>query len=492
MSDDQVRVRFAPSPTGYLHIGGVRTALFNWLFARNRGGRFILRIEDTDEVRSTVESVAAIVDSLRWLGMGWDEGPERGGEASASGPGGDPGYGPYYQMQRKEIYGEFVEQLLQEGKAYPCYCSKEELDAARKKAQEEKRPVIYDRRCRDLSDRQRGELEAQGKKPSIRFKMALEGTTVVSDLIRGNVSFDNSLLQDLVIQKTAGGPTYNFACVVDDHLMDITHVIRGDEHLSNTPSQVQLYSALGWEPPPFAHLSMILGPDGTKLSKRHGATSVLEYKKQGFLPETMRNYLALLGWSTTDSQQLFDERELAEKFDLAGCQKNPATFDPVKLKWMNGEHIRRRTPERLLEDAMPFMREAGLGDVPRERLLPAVALEREKCELLSEFPGRVDFFFKDVEYRQKAVDKVLKKDGVGVLLDEIREAVGKIEPFTEKALEEGIRAFCAQKDLKAGKVFHPIRVAVSGRTEGPTLFGMLELLGKEKVLERLCAARSLL
>lgn len=488
MSD--IRVRFAPSPTGTLHIGGVRTALFNWLFARRHKGTFILRIEDTDEVRSTPESVNTIIDSLKWIGLDWDEGPDRHeGNGVYSGRG---DYGPYFQMKRKEIYRKYVDRLISEGKAYRCYCTKEELDAMRRQAQLEKRPPRYDRRCRELTEEQREKVEDGGKTWSVRLKMPDSGTTVVKDLIRGEVTFENILQQDFVIQKTAGGPTYNFACVIDDHEMGLTHVIRGDEHLSNTPSQIQLYRALGWEPPKFAHLSMILGPDGKKLSKRHGATATMEYKEQGYLPVTMRNYLALLGWSTKDSQQIFDPLELIEKFDIEGCQKNPATFDPVKLTWMNGDYMRRFSKEELLNAAMPFLKDAGLGDIPRERLLPAVTLEREKYKHLTEVPGLVDIFFKDVEYQEKAVSKVLQKEGVDAILEGLEKLTAEIEPFSEKNLEDKIRAFCKERDLKAGKVFHPLRVAVSGRTEGPTLFGMLELLGKEAVLSRLGAARRLI
>jgi len=499
-ADSTARVRFAPSPTGFLHIGGARTTLFNFLFARRCKGTFILRIEDTDEVRSTHESVDAILESLSWLGLDWDEGPVF--EAGSSGEWREKGgHGPYFQMRRVEQYRKYVDQLLKESKAYPCYCTPEELDAMRRQAQLEKRPPRYDGRCRSLTHKQRGELETQGRKPSIRFRMPDEGTTSVLDVVRGEVHFENRLLQDFVIQKTAGGPTYNFACVVDDHLMEISHVIRGDEHLPNTPSQLRLYEGLGWDRPPhklpvFAHLSMILGPDGTKLSKRHGATSVLEYKNQGYLPETMRNYLALLGWATSDSQQLFEPRELIEKFDLAGCQESPATFDPKKLEWMNGVYIRNMDPEqqepkRLLAAAAPFLKSAGLGGVPQDDLLRALALEREKVKLLTEVPRLVDFFFKDVAYDPKAVQKTLSAPEAPAVLEGLAAVLKDQSPFSEKPLEESIRRFCQERGLKPGQVFHPLRVAVSGRTEGPSLFAMLEVLGKEKVLDRLAAAKKL-
>lgn len=474
----KVRTRFAPSPTGFLHIGGARTTLYNWLYARRHGGDFVLRIEDTDEVRSTDDSVTAILDSVKWLGLNWDEGPLDG--SKDQGP-----HAPYFQMKRVDIYRTHLNALLAAGKAYKCYCTKEELDEMRRIAQLEKRPPRYDGRCRAFTDAKRKELEAAGKKFSIRFKMPTDGTTIVEDKIRGNVSFENSLQQDLVIWKTTDGPTYNFCCVIDDHLMGITQVIRGDEHLSNTPSQVQIYYALGWKPPVFAHLSMILGPDGSKLSKRHGATSVLEYRDQGYLPHTMRNYLALLGWSTTDSQQLFTDEDLTAKFDLEHCQKSPATFDTVKLNWMNGEYIRQTPLDQLVELSRPFLEKAGLWNLPGPDLKKVLSLEHEKFKLLSEIPRLIEFFYKPVEFDPKAFEKVLKAPGAKDVLLGLVEALKDFAPFEDKALEARIRQFVTDKGLKNGQVFHPIRVAVSGRTEGPTLFLMMEVMGKDMVLARL-------
>ncbi|MFI5361553.1 MAG: glutamate--tRNA ligase [Elusimicrobiota bacterium] len=473
----KVRTRFAPSPTGFLHIGGARTTLYNWLFARRHGGDFVLRIEDTDEVRSTGDSVTAILDSIKWLGLNWDEGPID--EKSDKGP-----HSPYYQMKRVDVYRKYLNQLVAEGNAYRCYCTKEELDEMRRIAQLEKRPPRYDGRCRALSDAARKDLEAQGKKWSIRFKMPVDGVTIVDDKIRGKVAFENKLLQDFVIWKTTDGPTYNFCCVIDDHLMEMTHVIRGDEHLSNTPSQVQIYYALGWTPPAFAHLSMILGPDGSKLSKRHGATSVLEYRDQGYLPHTMRNYLALLGWSNSESQQLFTDADLISKFDLEGCQKSPATFDTVKLQWMNGEYIRQTPLDELVALARPFLEKAGLIGLPGPDLARVVALEKEKFKLLSEIPALIEFFYKPVAYTEKA-NKVLGAPGAKDALSGLSDALRDFEPFEDKALDARIRKFCEEKGLKAGQVFHPLRAAVSGRTEGPTLFLMLEIMGKKQVLARL-------
>lgn len=481
------RVRFAPSPTGHLHIGGARTALFNYLFARKCSGTFILRIEDTDELRSTGESIKSIFESMQWLGLDWDEGAMPDGSEKGS-------FGPYVQSAREAagIYKKYSDELLQTGKAYKCYCSQEELEEMRKKAQLEKGPLKYDGRCRNLTEARKLEMEAQGRKPVIRFRMPDGGATVWHDLIHKDVRFENSLLYDFVMIKASGYPTYNFACVIDDHLMEISHIIRGDDHISNTPLQINVYQALGWNIPELAHLSMILGPDGTRLSKRHGATSVGEYRGQGYLPQTMRNYLALLGWSNTDSQQIFKEGELEEKFDLKGCQKSPAIFDPVKLNWMNGEYIRRCSKEAFFELAMPYIKEAALpvekGRVP---LADIVALEQDKCKLLNEIPGKIRFFFTDVVYDPAAVEKTLKVPEAKKILEGINLVYASLDEFEEGGIEAATRAFAKAHAFKAGQVFHPVRVAVSGRTEGPTLFRMMEYLGREEVLKRLARAVAL-
>ncbi|MCX5783859.1 MAG: glutamate--tRNA ligase [Elusimicrobia bacterium] len=482
----KTRVRFAPSPTGYLHIGGARTALFNWLFAKKTGGDFILRIEDTDELRSTQESVKAIFDGLLWLELDWNEGPKPEGGSVG-------GFPPYFQAERANlgIYKKFSDKLLAEGKAYYCYCTTAELDEMRKKAQLEKRPPKYDGRCRNLSSKQQADLAAQGRKPVIRFRMPDEGSVSFNDMIRGEVKFENKLLYDFVLIKASGFPTYNFACVVDDSLMEITHVIRGDDHVSNTPLQIHGYNALGLKPPQMAHLSMILGADGTKLSKRHGHSSVQEYKKAGYLPQAVRNYLALLGWSTQDSQQIFAPGELEEKFNLEGCQKNPAIFDDVKLKWLNGEYIRKLSPQELVREASPFMKAANVGaNAPAEFISKLIVLEQEKYKLLGEIPGLLDFFFKEVEFDPKAVEKTFKPETANILRG-IKEKYGAMQNFTDVEIESATRAYAKENGLKNGQVFHPVRVAVSGRAEGPTLFKMIEYLGKEKVLERLKKAISL-
>ena len=477
-----IRVRFAPSPTGHLHIGGLRTALFNYLFAKKEGGTFILRIEDTDEERSTQESVKAIYDGLMWAGLTWDEGPMPDG--TIKGP-----HAPYYQAQRADqgLYKKYIDALLARGLAYKCYCTEEELEEMRKEALANHRPPRYDGRCRNLTKEQQAELEAKGRKYVIRFKMPKEGTTAFDDLIRGHVSFENKDLYDLVIQKTSGYPTYNFAVVVDDHLMRMTHVIRGDDHISNTPAQIQIYRALGWKEPIFAHLSMIHGPDGKKLSKRHGATNVVEFRNMGYLPEALKNYLALLGWATSDSQQIFAPGELEQKFDISGCQPSPAVMDPEKLNWMNGEYIRQTPLTRLTDLALPFIEKAGIniGGVDRARLEGIIGLEQEKYKLLTEIPDLIRFFFEEPVFEQEALDKVFAKPEAKDVLTGIAKAYAELPEFTDVKLEEVSRAYAKANGFKAGQIFHPVRVAVSGRTHGPTLFKMLEYMGREKVRARL-------
>ena len=484
MENKKIRVRFAPSPTGHLHIGGARTALFNYLFAKKYNGTFILRIEDTDELRSTKESMQSIFESMKWLGLTWDEGAMDEEKEIGN-------FGPYIQSKREElgIYKKYADYLVKNGFAYYCYCTPEELDEMRKKAQLEKRPPKYDGRCRRLSEEQRKDYEKEGRRPVIRFKMPDMGITSWNDLIHGELKFENNLLYDFIMIKSSGYPTYNFACVIDDHLMEMTHIIRGDDHISNTPLQINLYKALGWQAPEFAHLSMILGPDGSRLSKRHGATSVGEYRKAGYLPITMKNYLALLGWSTKDSQQIFEKGELEEKFSLEGCQKNPAIFDPVKLSWMNGEYIRKLTKEELYELALPFMKESNI-DLSKTKVNPKdiVFIEQEKYKLLSDIPRLVDFFFKDdIDYDPESVEKVLKKEKVKDILSQIKDVYLSIpEPdFKEKIIEENTRKFSKERGYKNSQVFHPVRVAVSGRAEGPTLFKMMEYLTKDTVIKRI-------
>lgn len=470
---EKVRVRFAPSPTGYLHIGGARTALFNYLFARHEGGSFILRIEDTDQTRSTKEAVENILDSLRWLGLDWDEGPSKGGNL-----------GPYYQMERLEIYKNYAGELLKKKKAYFCYCSPEELAERKKEALRKGKPPGYDGRCRNLSSEERA-----GKERAIRFKASDEGVTEVEDLIRGKVKFENVLLDDFVIVKSSGIPTFIFANVVDDHLMKITHVIRGDEHLSNTPRQVLLYQALGFSLPSFGHLSMIMGSDRKKLSKRTGATSLDWYRQRGYLPQALVNYLALLGWGTSESQELFSSvEEIIRKFSLKAVSKNPAIFDIQKLDWMNGQYIKRLEVEELTRLVEPYLKEKNLlrGDEDEEWLKKVMALEQERLKTLSQITEYADFFFlSEITYDEKAVRKVLRKEGVPRILIEYRNRLKDLEPFTVETVESVARKIIADLGIKGGNLIHPTRVALTGRTVGPGLFELMALLGREVTIERL-------
>lgn len=480
-----VRVRFAPSPTGFLHIGGARTALFNWLYARHMGGTFILRIEDTDETRSTQESVDAIFNGMRWLGLDWDEGP-----TSASDPTAVKGaFGPYFQMQRLVHYKKYADELVSAGKAFYCFATPDEVQKSKERAALLKKAPKFVSPYRDLTPAQRDEMIKEGKSYTIRFKTPSVGLVEFADLIRGPMKWENDLIEDFIILKTSGIPTYNFACVVDDHLMEISHVIRGDDHLSNTPRQVLCYRALGWTPPVFAHLSMILGPDGQRLSKRHGATAVEEYRDAGYLPEATRNYLALLGWSTEDSQDLFTQDELKQKFTVERCGKSPAIFDPNKLIWMNGEYIRKMPIPELVTRAMPFIKKAGfLGGTEEDRrseIEAAVALEHEKIKHLTDVPNLIDFFFKDVSYEPASVEKVLKKPDVVDVLKDAVQTFESLPAFTAASTEEAAKAVALKRGIKNAAVYHPVRVSVSGRTQGPSLFHMLEVLGRERSLQRI-------
>lgn len=473
--DSTVRVRFAPSPTGYLHIGGARTALFNWLYARHHDGVFILRIEDTDRERSTEEAINAIIEAMRWLGLDWNEGPIR-------------------QTDRLPRYEEEAQRLLDMGRAYKCYCTPEELEERRKAALTRKETPKYDRRCLALSEAERLACEKKGIKPVIRFNCPDEGTTVINDLVKGEVSFENVNLDDFVMVRADGIPTYNFAVVVDDHDMDITHVIRGDDHLSNTPRQILVYQALGYNIPEFGHLPMILGPDKTRLSKRHGATAVEAYRDEGYLPRALINYLALLGWGFED-QTIFGWEELIQKFSLEGVGKSPAVFDPAKLQWINGVYIRELSVHELANMIKPFLQRAGLAiemyDDPWYNRLAEITQER--LERLGDIVSLSSFFFHRVEYQPESVEKVLKKEGVPDILQKTVEILSDMSfEFSSEQIEKRLRALVEETGLKAKLVFQPIRVAVTGRNISPPLFETIELLGRDTTLERLGEAIHLL
>ncbi len=477
-NNSAVRVRFAPSPTGSPHIGNIRTALFTWLFARRYGGVFILRIEDTDRARYVEGSVQEIMDSLRWLGLDWDE-------------------GPYFQSQRLPLYREVAEKLVETGHAYRCYCTPERLEELRRQQEAAKQPTGYDRKCRYLSDDERAEREAQGIPYVIRFAMPLEGETVFHDEIRGEIRFENALIDDFVMLKSDGYPTYHLASVTDDHYMGITHVIRGEEWISSTPRHVQIYRALGWKLPRFAHLPMILGTDRKKLSKRHGSVQFVEYIQQGYLPEAMFNFLALLGWSADEDRELYSREELIERFDLSGVQENPAIFDGQKLLWMNGVYIRRKPIEELTRMCLPYLQEAGLmpqSPSPDEVAYAqrVIALEAERMKLLSEVVPLTEYFFRDtLEYEEKGVRKWFTQPYVPQMLEMLIERYSALEPFDVPHIEATTRAIAEELGVSAAQVIHPTRVAVSGRTVGPGLFEMIEVMGKERVLHRLRAAQEI-
>jgi glutamyl-tRNA synthetase len=458
-----VRVRFAPSPTGYLHIGGARTALFNWLFARHEGGTFILRIEDTDRSRSTDEYIEAINEGMKWLNLDWDEGPFR-------------------QTDRFDVYRKYIDGLVKEGKAYYCYCSPEELEQRRQEALAQGKTPKYDGRCRDLK------APTPGRTPAIRFKMPQEGETVVNDLIKGAVTFDNSQLDDLIIMRSDGTPTYNFVVVVDDVDMKITHVIRGDDHLNNTPKQLHIYKALGYQIPEFAHLPMILGSDKARLSKRHGATSVMAYKEMGYLPDALVNYLVRLGWSYGD-QEVFTREELIKHFSFESVGKSSAVFNPEKLIWLNSQYVMNSDPVRLAELVIPFLEREKIiqeGQTPDMRWLSkAIMTLRERAKTLVELAASLRYYIaEDVEYNEKAKAKFLNDKSLPLLI-ELKERATPLADFSVPEIEGIFREITESHGIKLGNLAQPVRVAVTGGTESPGIFEVLEVMGKEKTMRRL-------
>ncbi|HXF52190.1 MAG TPA: glutamate--tRNA ligase [Dehalococcoidia bacterium] len=484
-----VRVRYAPSPTGIPHVGNIRTALFNWLLARHHGGVFILRIEDTDRARYDPRAVDAIMESLRWLGLDWDEGPDVGGP-----------YAPYVQSERLPLYQEAAERLLRSGHAYRCYCSPERLEMVRAEQMRQKIPPKYDRHCRLLSEEEARERGEPGAKPVIRFKTPLSGITRFEDAIRGEVEFDNETLDDFVILKSDGYPTYHLAHLVDDHEMRITHVLRGDEWISSAPRHVLMYEAFGWDPPVFAHLPVILGPDKAKLSKRHGATSVLEYRDQGYLPEALFNFLGLLGWSLDDRTVIISREQFIRHFDLSRVVKNPAIFDRDKLDWMNGVYIRELPEERLVDLLTEWLESHLPARVPRpidrEVVRRAAPLVRERIKRLDESVAMMDFFFWDeIHYsREELLGKAYAADpeGAARALTLALESLEQVTDWRHEAIEAPMRALAERLGVKTGALFGLVRVAVTGKSVSPPLFESMAIVGKERCLRRLHAALDLL
>jgi glutamyl-tRNA synthetase len=459
----QVRVRFAPSPTGFLHIGGVRTALFNWLFARQRQGVFILRIEDTDQSRSTDESIQAIIAGMKWVGLDWDEGPFR-------------------QTERMDLYRSHAMKLFEAGHAYWCVCKAEELEVRRKEAEAKGLSPRYDGRCRHLR------IAHPSGDAALRFKAPQEGQTVIDDLIKGTVVFDNAVMDDLIILRSNGYPTYNFSVVVDDALMGITHVVRGDDHLTNTPRQIPIFEALGFAVPRFGHLPMILGADKTRLSKRHGATSIMVYKDMGYLPDAMVNYLVRLGWSHGD-QELFSRQELIEKFSWNHVQKSAAVFNPDKLLWMNAEYIKTSSPRQVAEALVPLLEQAGLKKdveaVSDEWLAQLVVLVKERAKTLVEMVEWVrPYFGQTVTFDEEAAKKFLTS-AIGPALSKL---IARFEPFpsfSRPEWENSFKQLVQEEGMKMGQLAQPVRVALTGRTASPGLFEVMEVLGRDRTLFRL-------
>jgi nondiscriminating glutamyl-tRNA synthetase len=482
---DNIKVRFAPSPTGPLHIGGARSALFNWLYVRRHGGTFIVRIEDTDLERSSRESEENILSSLRWLGVDWDEGIEAGGPN-----------GPYRQTERLHIYKEYAAKLLEEGHVYFCYCSEEELAAQRESLLAKGDLPRYLGRCRELCDADRDRLAAEGRKPVLRFRVP-EGKTInVNDQVRGEVSFETDGIGDFIIVKSDGIPTYNFAVVIDDHSMGISHVIRAEEHLSNTPRQVLIYQALGWALPGFAHISLILGSDHSKMSKRHGATSIEQYRALGYLPEAMVNFLALLGWSPGGEEEIFSLEEIKGQFSLDRVAKNPAVFDLEKLNWLNGHYIRHSDLERITALAIPFLQQGGYvtGEITPAKyqwVRMLVATLRNYLANMSEINAHVEKFFAEaVEPADEEAWEVLRQEQAAGVLAALRDKINSAADIDEETVRIVLKSLGKELGLKGKQIFMPLRVALTGEMHGPELYQVIPLLGREKTVKRLEDAMS--
>jgi glutamyl-tRNA synthetase len=477
-SDRRIRVRYAPSPTGRLHVGGVRTALFNWLFARKNGGTFVLRIEDTDLERSTEESVEQLEGSMHWIGLDWDEGPEVGGP-----------HPPYRQTERFDLYREAARRLIDSGGAYYDFATAEELAELRERARAEKRQPIYtggEYREMDLAEA-RKRIEA-GEPHTVRFKTPRGGQTVVEDMIRGPVTFENANLEDFVIMKSSDTPTYNFAAAVDDAEMEISHVIRGDDHLSNTPRQVLIHKALGNELPAFAHVPQVLGPDKKKLSKRHGAASVEDFAERGYLPEALFNYLALLGAGYAADEEIFTPEELAERFRIDRVSGNPAVLDEKKLRAVNAVYLRRKSPEELADLAAPMLVESGMvteDELDRGRLQDIMELLKERLALTTEIPDAVGYFFGGtLDYEEAEFEKQFGKEFVRDNFPELVKRLAALPDWTETAIEETVRGLAAEKEKGARHLIHPLRFAVTGRTVSAGLFETMQILGRDRSLLR--------
>jgi len=468
---NEVRVRMAPSPSGFLHVGTARTTIYNWLFARHTKGKFILRIEDTDVSRSSQEMIDAILSGIRWLGLDWDE-------------------GPYYQSQRTELYQKYAQKLLENKKAYWCFCNPQELEAKRKQAFATKGEWKYDRVCLSLSDKEKEDKIQAGMPKAIRLFVP-EGEATFSDIVYGELKKDNQELEDLVILRSDGTPTYNFACVVDDVEMKISHVIRGNDHIANTYKQVLIYQALGLTPPHFAHIPLILAKDRTKMSKRHGAVSIMEYKEAGFLKEALVNYITLLGWSPKEDREILSMSQMIDLFTLEGVNPANPIFDMEKLEWMNGEYIRAYDNEKLLDLVLPFLIKENLiteemASQKKEWLLRFIFLLKERCKTLKEFAEKGKYFFAfDYHYESAAVSKHFNSPESADRLSAFVERLLSLDEFKKEKIEEALRKLTEELQIKPSALIHSVRLATTGVTGGPPLFDLLEFLGKEEVINRI-------
>ncbi|HOJ62819.1 MAG TPA: glutamate--tRNA ligase [Spirochaetota bacterium] len=479
----EIRVRYAPSPTGYQHIGGLRTALFNYLFAKANNGKFILRIEDTDQTRYFEGALEDIFETFKWIGIDYDEGPGKEGP-----------YAPYFQSQRLKIYKEHAELLVQKGWAYYCYCDPERLERVKKEQEEKKLSIVgYDRHCRNLTEKERKEMEEKGITPVIRFKAPVEGKTSFEDKILGKIEVDNSSLQDFILLKSDGFPTYHLANIVDDHLMGITHVLRAQEWIPSTPNHVLLYKAFGWEPPIFAHLPMVMGEDGHKLSKRHGATQVMEFRKNGYLPEALLNFVALLGWSYNDSQEIFSLEELSKLFNIEKINKAPAIFNYQKLKYFNSYYIKKLSEDKFLDLILPYFIEKKLiSSQPTKeeldylkKLLPLI---QPRIETLNEATDIVDFMFGDLpQYKnwEAIIPKKVEKETVLKILEKTKEILKDLNKESDDEIQNRLYKLAEEFQVKAGSVFMPLRIAITGTNKSPELFPIMHILGIDKVLIRI-------
>jgi len=477
--DGPVRVRFAPSPTGQPHVGAMRTALFDWLLARRTGGKFIVRIEDTDQARFEEGSLQGILDGLRWLGLDWDEGPEVGGP-----------HAPYIQSQRRDLYQQAARRLVESGAAYECNCTPERLESMRERQRAERKAPGYDGHCRDKSPEQRAEARAAGRPIVVRMRVPGHGEVTVHDYIRGPITFEWSRLSDFVILKSDGLPTYHLAHLVDDHEMGITHVLRGEEWIASSPRHTLIYDALGWTPPVFVHLPLLLGKDRSKLSKRHGAASILEYRDAGYLPEAVINFLSLLGWSPGDDTEMMSADEIISRFSLDGVNESPAVFDPEKLQWMNGVYIRQMPAGDLAERLLPVLERELPASVQRpldpDYVRSLTPLIHERLKLLSEAPDLLEFFYVDPpapapeDMVQKRMDRASTADALAAAL----EVVESFKSFEPEPLEAEFRTLAEKLSLKPGQLFGSIRVAITGRRVAPPLFDTMAALGRPR-----CAGR---